>query len=301
MREIAARRQADVVETHAVKSHFLTRFAGLHKRCHWVAFQHGYTAEDLKMRLYIKLDRWSLRAANRVATDCTAFAGALEQIGVNPQRIEVLPSSIQPAPRPDPELVRGLRQRLGIPESARVILSIGRLSAEKAHADLIAALRILMQEGPNTDIRLVLVGDGIERRNLETVVASSGLTREVIFAGQQRDIWPYYGLADLFVLPSLSEGSPNVLLEAMSAGVPIVATSVGGVPETVENESTALLVPSRDPASLAAACRRILSDTALAARLAANGSIRVVDRFSPQSYCDRLCRIYRTAMETPLG
>ncbi len=301
LREIAARRGADIVETHAVKSHFLVRYAGLHRSCRWVAFQHGYTAEDLKMRLYIQLDRWSLRAASRVPTDCTPFANALAHIGVKRERIEVLPSSIQPVPRPDESEIRRVRQHLGIPDSAKVVLSVGRLSSEKAHADLIQALLLLKRGDPKSDVRLVLVGDGIEKPNLENLVSLSGLASEVIFAGQQRNIWPYYGLADVFALPSLSEGSPNVLLEAMCAGVPIVATSVGGVPETVEDETTALLVARRDPPALAAAIRRILGDPDLAARLTANASIRVVEHFSPQSYCDRLCQIYRTAMGTPLG
>ena len=106
LREIAARREADIIETHAVKSHFLMRYAGLHRQCRWVAFQHGYTSEDLKMRLYIQLDRWSLPAASRVVTDCTPFARALANIGVEPERIQVLSSSFQPVPRPDDGQIR---------------------------------------------------------------------------------------------------------------------------------------------------------------------------------------------------
>ncbi len=299
LREIAERRGADIVETHAVKSHFLARYAGLQRRVRWIAFQHGYTSEDLKMRLYIRLDRWSLRAANRVVTDCVPFAKALESTGVRPDRIHVLASSIQPKPRPNENKVRDLRESLGILGGERVILSIGRLSSEKAHSDLLSAFRLLKADNPGMAARLILVGDGIERPALERTVASAGMTGQVILAGHQADVWPYYGLADLFVLPSLSEGSPNVLLEAMTAGVPIVATAVGGVPETVE--ATALLVPARDPRALATAIRRILEEPELAARLADQASARVLDHFSAQSYCDRLCGIYRIAMGTPLG
>lgn len=298
IREIALRRGADLIETHGVKSHFLVRFSGLQRRFRWIAFQHGYTAEDLKMRMYIKLDRWSLPAANRVVAVCRPFAEALARAGVRRERIHVLSNSIEAAPSCDTGKVRDLRQRLGIPDSARIILSIGRFSTEKAHADLLSAFLLLKQESPGLDVRLVLVGDGIERPRLERQAEASGLAGRVVFAGQQRDVWPFYGLADLFALPSLSEGSSNVLLEAMASGVPIVATSVGGVPETVEHESSALLVPPRSPAELAEAMRRVLIDPGLAAKLTAEASIRV-RRFSPQAYCDKLIGIYQSVIETP--
>jgi glycosyltransferase involved in cell wall biosynthesis len=296
IRDIAVKRGADIIQTHAVKSHFLVRYAGLHRDFRWLAFQHGYTAEDLKMRLYIQLDRWSLQAACQVATVCVPFANALVKTGVKQERIHVLPNSIGPVSLPDAGEVQDLKQRLGIPDSAKVILSIGRLSTEKAHSDLIAALRLLKRDRPELDVRLVIVGDGLERLRLESMAASYGLTDCVVFAGQQRNVWPYYGFADLFVLPSLSEGSPNVLLEAMAASVPIVATAVGGVPETVENESSALLVPARTPTALSAAMERVLGDPDLAARLSAQALTRVGAHFSPQSYYMRLIALYQTMM-----
>jgi len=301
LRDAAERRGADIIQTHAVKSHFLIRYAGLHRQFRWIAFQHGYTGEDLKMRLYNQLDRWSLPAADRVVAVCGPFAKAVANIGVKPENIHVLPNSIQPRRLPDEGAIRSLREHLGISDSARVILSIGRLSSEKAHSDLLSALLRLKTDDPQLATRLILVGDGIERRNLENIVASSGLADRVIFAGHQSDVWPYFGLADLFVLPSLSEGSPNVLLEAMCAGLPIVATSVGGVPETVENESSAMLVPPRDPGALAVAMRRVLSDPPLSTRLAANASARVLECFSPQSHYNRLLEIYRATMATSRG
>jgi len=289
MREIANRRNPDMIATHAVKSHFLVRYSGLNCRYPWVAFHHGYTAEDLKMRLYSQLDRWSLPAARRVVTVCGPFAKMLaETRGVSPGRILVVPNSMEPVPPSDPSGIQKLSQSLGLPENVRVILSIGRLSTEKAQIDLLRAFALL--KTPN--MRLVLVGDGIDRRDLEAASAALGIADQTIFTGQRRNVWPFYSLADIFVLPSLSEGSPNVLLEAMMAQTPIVATEVGGVPETVEHGSSALLVPSRDPQKLAQAMCRLLDSPELRVRLAANAFARVKEHFSPRAYYERLIPLF---------
>src|SRR5207237_6913302 len=109
---------------------------------------------------------------------------------------------------------------------------------------------------------------------------------------QLSDVQPFYAAADVLVLPSHSEGSPNVLLEAMAAALPIVATSVGGVPEMVESNESALLVPSNDSPALAAGITRLLTDTKLGHRLATNASALVASRYSPEEYVQSMAEIY---------
>jgi glycosyltransferase involved in cell wall biosynthesis len=287
MRAIVNRRNPNLLESHATKSHFLIRAAALHRSYPWIAYHHGYTTENLKIRLYTQLDRWSLPAARRVITVCEPFAKMLAARGVSPNRIHVLRNSMEPAPPPDPEKIQELSRNLGLPENARVILSIGRFSTEKAQIDLLRAFASMK----TPDTRLILVGDGVDRGKLENAAAGLGIAGQTIFAGQRRDVWPFFHLAEIFVLPSLSEGSPNVLLEAMTARVPIVATAGGGVPETAEHESSALLVPPRAPEKLAEAMRRLLDSQELSARLSVNAFARVNREFSPRAYYERLRRI----------
>ena len=294
LRDIIDRRHPDIIQTHAPKSHFLVRWLGLQRGLSWIAFHHGDTAEDLKMRLYTQLDRWSMRAAHRSVTVCEPFADLLVARGVRRDRLQIVPNAMAAAPLVAKEEVSALRDRLALAPDARVILSVGRLSSEKGHADLLAAMRLLLRDQPQLAIKLILVGDGIERPSLERAAAAADLAPSVMFAGQCSNVWLYYSLADVFVLPSHSEGSPNVLLEAMAAGVPIVATKVGGVPETVEDSRSALLVPPSEPAAMASALARILNDPALAARLAANASERLEARFSPHSRYQALLEVYRS-------
>src|SRR5258708_1273746 len=286
-----------IVVTHSVKSHFLMWRSHISRKCPWVAFHHGYTSTDRKMRVYNRLDRWSLPATDRIITVCQAFARDLSRnTGVALDDISVLHNSIRPRlPAPDTE-AQAVRSRFGVADDESLILAVGRLSKEKAHIDLIAAFSGLRKSTPEVNAKLIIVGDGPERGRLEAAAESFGCKESVVFAGQSSDVWPFYFAADVFVLPSHSEGSPNVLLEAMAAEIPIVATEVGGVPEMVEHNQSALLVPANDPPALAGAIARALTDSELAQRLTANASALVATRYSPEKYVRSLVEIYREVM-----
>lgn len=295
-KEVVARRQPDIIVTHSVKSHFIMWRSRLWKSYPWAAFHHGYTTTDRKMRLYNRFDRWSLPKADVVVTVCNAFARELAEVnGIPADKIRVQHNSIRPQSAAASVDVEALRARLGITSSQQIILSIGRLSKEKAHADLIEAFRQLAQTHPGLDNKLLIVGEGPELEALRAVSHGSGLAERIIFAGQVADVRPYYDIASVFVLPSHSEGSPNVLLEAMAARVPVVATEVGGVPEVVNSEETALLAPAAQPATLAAAIARVLQDSDLAARLCGAAAL-VVKNHSPEQYVEAIISIYAGAI-----
>jgi glycosyltransferase involved in cell wall biosynthesis len=298
LRKIVEQVAPDIVLTHQVKSHLLMKLSRLWQQYPWVAFHHGYTTTDRKVRAYNLLNRWSLPQADRVVTVCEAFARDLNVAGVRPERIHIQHNSIRPEEVGGSEEREALRERLGIASDAALILSIGRLSREKAHIDLISALRYLHENDSDIRPTVVIVGEGPETANLTSAVAASKLSEHVIFAGQVTNVKPFYAAADVLVLPSHSEGSPYVLLEAMAAKVPVVATSVGGVPEMVEDEISALLVPASDPRAMAAAIARVLTDQELALRLTANAFTLVGARYSPKTHVSSLLEIYREVIST---
>ncbi len=294
LRNIVSFRAPDLLVTNSVKSHFLVWRSRLWRKYPWVAIHHGYTDTDRKMRLYNRLDRWSLPHADRIVTVCGAFAQELMiSTGVPLEKISVQHNSIRREPPATTTDVEALRNRLGIANAERVVLAIGRLSREKAHIDLIEGFNRLREAQPEISCRLIIVGDGPERDRLEAAAASLGCKERVIFTGQVSDVQAFYALADVFVLPSHSEGSPNVLLEAMAANIPVVATAVGGVPEMVENNESALLVPPNDPPSLAAAIARLLADKDLGQRLATNAAMLVDTRHSSEKYVRSVVEIHR--------
>ena len=139
--------QPDILETNAVKSHFWMRLAGLGKVRPWVAVHHGYTTTDLKMRLYNQMDRWSLRAPARIIAVSQAFQQQLCDRGVPRDRITVLHCAVSPDWMQGSSDKASVRRELGVGQDERVVLTVGRLSHEKAHADLVAALSHLREGG----------------------------------------------------------------------------------------------------------------------------------------------------------
>jgi glycosyltransferase involved in cell wall biosynthesis len=303
LRRVVARRDPQIVQTHNVKSHCFLRLSGIWRERIWLAFQHGYTAPDFKMLCYNQVDRWSLRAARHVVTVCGPFGKELAGRGIAPERISVLHNSVEPLELPGVDEVRRLRAGWNIPGDRAVLASIGRLSREKGHIDLIAAAAKLKQRGVN--FHVLIVGEGPERRRIEEARKRWNLGDAVTLTGLAHDVRPYLALADIVVLASHSEGSPNVLLEAMSAAKPVAATRVGGIPEIALDQETALLVAARDPSALAAALERLISDAGLRERLGRRGREVALTDFSPDAYRRRLGELYARLLspspESPHG
>ena len=294
---LVRRLNPDIIQTHHVKSHFLVRLTGLGRHYRWIAFHHGYTNEGIRMRLYDQLDRWSLQAPSQIVTVCEPFKRRLISYGVPPSRIAVLHNSVSvdrlnecqtdtPASTVAQTVSNG---RLG---NERVVLAVGRLSAEKAFADLIVAIDLLRRSRRDLHIRLLILGDGPERYRIEQLVRDLDLRDRVILLGHIPDVRPYYKQADLLAISSVTEGSPNVLLEAMANGVPVVATSVGGIPELVADRDTALLVEPRNPQAMASAIDLLFSDPDLAETLAGNALKTIKRRRSPQNRARFLVELY---------
>jgi glycosyltransferase involved in cell wall biosynthesis len=292
----------DLVQSHAVKSHFLVRASGLHNRLPWVAFHHGYTWPDLRMRLYNQFDRWSLPAARRVVTVSQPFRTELIERGVSPERIEVVHNAIDPQwgrlQSTNPEQAGKLRESLGIRADKRVILIVGRLSREKDHESLLDVVWCLRSAARRrAGLHLLVVGDGPERARLERRIHALDMPEDVTLVGQVPSAEPYYGIADVAVLSSLSEGSPNALLEAMAAHVPIVATAVGGIPEMVSHRASAILVQPGDREGMTNAIAELLADPSLGRELADSAREIVLSRFTPELRAKRLLQIYTAVCE----
>ena len=290
------RREPAVVQTHNVKSHFLMRYSGLCRKYPWIAFHHGYTTTDLKMRAYNQLDRWSLRSAAHLVTVCGPFRKQLERQGVFPDRITVQHNAIGPFMPPSPEETLAVRRQIPADTGVPLLLMVSRLSHEKGHADALRAFAILNGRGAN--FHAIIVGEGPERRRIERLRERFGLTEKVTLAGLRHDVRPYFAGASIFLMPSHSEGSPNALLEAMAAGTPVIASEVGGIPEIVISGETGILVPAKNSPALADAIETLLRDPAAASRLAENARADAA-RWTYDAYHRSLAAIYEQVLREP--
>ena len=160
----------------------------------------------------------------------------------------------------------------------RIIGAAGRLSPEKGFADLVEAAALATHTDPT--LRFILFGDGHLRPDLERRIAAHGLQQQFVLAGFRTDLDRFLPHLDLLVLPSYTEGLPNIVLEAFAAGVPVVATAVGGTPEAVEDGGNGYLVPPGDPPALAQRILDALSNEPRRQALAQRGRDRVLNEFS---------------------
>jgi len=184
------------------------------------------------------------------------------------------------------------RQQWNVSRDERMILSVGRLSPEKGHNYLIDAVSMIVSTSPQLRLKVLIAGSGPSERKLKEQVNKKGLHERVELVGQCSDIKGLFSIADLFVLPSLSEGSPNVLLESMAARVPIVATEVGGVPELVKDRESAILVPPADSESLKKAMIELLMNRSRAIQLASVAFENARLIFSTSKHDEHLLSIY---------
>src|SRR5262249_38555149 len=239
------RLKADVVLCHGYKANILGRPAARRRGIPAIAVSRGWTAESWRVRLYEWMDRMHLRFMDRVIAVSQAQAEKVKACGVNDARINVIPNSIDPERFADPDPRYRTRMERYFRHGVSLIIgAAGRFSPEKGFDVLVQAAATVMEACP--EVGFVLFGDGPEEGNLQPRIPMLGPARRVVMAGFRSDLDRYLPQLDLFVLSSHTEGMPNVVLEACAAGVPVVATAVGGTPEVVDDEASGWLVQSGD-------------------------------------------------------
>ena len=264
-----------------------------------------------------RLQRLVCRLSDCVLTNAEANRRSLIAAGYDAKRIEVIRNGIDVDRPARQDGASSVRTELGLPPGAPLVVLVARLNRLKGVEYFLDAAAVVARRVP--EARFLIVGDtaivangtmtvdSAYRRMLEGYAARLGLGDRVVFVGLRVDVSRLLSEASVSVLPSLSEGMSNVLLESMAAGVPVVATTVGGNPEVVEQGTTGFLVPARDGAALARAICLLLKDRALAARFGEAGRRRVARDFSLERmvresehlYEGLLERATRAAVETP--
>jgi len=215
--------------------------------------------------------RWALSSCDRVLSVSAALKDVMVDIGVPAEKIAVIPNGVE-TERFRPCDAGQARESLGLAREGRFITCVSRLSREKGLDTLISAFAQL----PQGDARLLLVGDGGERGALETQAAKLGVRERVEFAGDRphAEVPTWLAASDVVALPSRMEGCPNIVLEAMASGRPVVASRVGGVPELLTSEALGFMVEPDRPETLALALGRALDTAWDTDALASAGSAR---------------------------
>jgi glycosyltransferase involved in cell wall biosynthesis len=246
-----------------------------------------------RLALHFRVMAWALRRARRViAVSEITRRHYLDRARLRPERVVTIYNGIDPcAFQAAPEERAAARRELGFDPSAPVLVTVAVQREPKGIQHMLAALPGVAAAYPA--VRYLLVGDGPHRRALEDLAGRLGIAHRVLFAGAREDVARMLAAADLFVLPSLTEALPTVVAEAMAAGLPIVATTAGGIPEMVGHGEAALLVTPADPLALEEAVCRLLANPRQAAAMGRAGRRAVAVRFDIRAQAKALADDYR--------
>jgi len=292
---------ADVLICHGYKAHILGRFAARRVEIPAVAVSRGWTGETRKVKLYEWLDRRHLRFMDRVVCVSDGQAAKVRKwCGVPPQRLTVIRNSARLAAFE--ARTPGARDKLlgffpGDNAVSQVVLAAGRFSPEKGFGVLVEAAVSICRENPHAGV--VLFGEGVLRPELTQRIRELSLTDRFVMPGFRTDLDSLIGAADVVVLPSFTEGLPNVALEASAAGVPVVATAVGGTPEAVADGESGFLVPAGQPGMLATKVTELLRDFSLRAAFGSLGKQRMRDEFTFDAQANAYLKLIDTLISTP--
>lgn len=252
--------------------------------------------------------RWALRQAQAVIVVSQAQAADLERRRLqNADQVHVVPNGIALAALAETHSTRNTplskdaaRARLGVLNDVTV-LTVARAISAKGLDDLIDAAQIMRRLPPPQlqlpkPVRFLIAGDGPELSRLVARVEEEGLSQQVRFLGHRSDVPVLLQAADIFLLPSHSEGMPLTIMEAMAAGLPVLATNVGGIPEVVVDDVTGILVPPHEPKRLAEALSNLAADAQLCNRMGAAGRDRVEQHFTQEKMLAAVETVYEQVL-----
>ena len=277
---------ADVLFVHGYKAGLLGRIAARRAGIPVVGVSRGWTAENWKVRVYERLDRWNLKRLDHVVCVSNGQGAKVRRAGVSPAKMSVIHNSAR---------LGDFSPRRSSGRNPLTILAAGRLSPEKGFQLLPAIAQRVFRL--HSDVKFLMAGDGPLRDSIEKDAIDRGVAGGISFLGFRDDIDQLMARADVLLLPSYTEGLPNVVLEAAAAGIPCVATRVGGTPEAIQDGETGYLTPAGDVAAMAEALIELAGDEDRRRRMGEAARAHMEASFSFQSQAAG----YRTLIEKLLA
>ena len=251
--------------------------------------------------IFRAMARWTLKQATMVTSVTPAFFPDLEAFGVPSEKMRLIPNGSHPTlfPAPSHAQLFALRQHLSIPEGDVVIFALGRIVLKKGFDILIQALPLVREKVPN--LTVIIGGDGTDLGRLKTMVKALGVSKHVRFPGtiNRTEVPVYFHLCDLFTLPAIFDpmgnvdGCPNVVLEAMACGKPVVATNISGIPIVVKDEETGILVEEKNVEALTNALVTLLTDSRKREQLGGAGQQRILNELTWDKAIEQIKNVYQ--------
>lgn len=282
--------QPDILHAHDYKTNILAALLGRWFRIPTMTTLHGYVSRGGRLEMYYSLDRWALRKMDHIITVSEDLFRHVADLNIPLEKCTLIENAIDTLSYSRTQSIEEAKRKMGLNPNRLVIGAVGRLAREKGFDLLIQAVHQLWQVGLKAD--LILVGDGDQKLQLENLIRELDATDYIHLLGYRTDTLELYQGMDVFVLSSLREGLPNVVLEAMALEVPVIATRIAGVPRVITHEENGLLVEPDSKEELVQALSQMVKDESLRKRLGKAGRETVEKRFSFSNRMKKVQGVY---------
>jgi glycosyltransferase involved in cell wall biosynthesis len=285
----------DILCTHDYRSHFVGYRAVRGNQTGWVAFSRGWTKDSLRVRLYTWLEKFIIRFADHIVAVSKAQKMKLVRLLISDLKITVAHNAIDIDSFANIVKV-DLRKRFNLPDDSIIVVAGGRFSREKGQKYLITAAAQALKYDKR--LKFIIYGDGPDYNKIADNVRKLNLNEQIICPGFEKNLLGCLKGADILVNPSLSEGLPNIVLEAMAMGIPVIATSVGGVPELIHSGVDGIMVPPGDSKAIALSIIELAGDANQRDKLAEAARSTVGKFFMYEKQLASLETVYRRFIQS---
>ncbi len=285
----------DIIHSHKYKTNFYSLLASLPKKTPLISTCHNWLGEDYKMRMYEWLDKKILNKFYRVVAVSDEVKDRILKSGIQDHKVLKIRNGVSIERYSDHDAGKVFRTEFGIDESMIVVGNVGRLDENKGITYLLKAAKLLLEEFSN--LLFLIVGEGPSRQELYDESERLGIGDKVIFTGFRNDIPSVLSAIDIFVLPSLIEGLPMILLEAMAAKKPVIATRVGDIPNVIRNNESGLLVGPREVVQLKDAIKYLIENVDHSGLIAEKGLEKVKEEYSSGQMARQYMDVYNDVLQ----
>ena len=289
----ARKNKFNIIQTHGYKADILGLAAKKILQICWISFAHGFTSENFRVKMYHRLDRSILGKADKIVAVSESIKDTLTQDNLGSEKITVIHNAVDLNDYSIDKPFEDVREKFGLSPNKPLIGVIGRFSHEKGQFVFLKALKIALEDSKN--FQAVLIGEGPDQQLLNDYIKNNNLDATVKLIEYQSDIVSWYKALDLLVLPSLSEGLPNVILEAMLFNVPVIATDVGAISSIIDG-TNGIIVPPGHPGRLAEQIKDLLSNPKKRKLLALKAGQMLYPEFSSIERSKAIQSIYQEVL-----
>ena len=254
---------------------------------------HGYINNDIKLRLYNFIDIFLLKFSDQIISVSDGIKDILISWGITANKITTIPNAVILPDLTDRQIRdrrTSARKGYNINDEEIVIGYIGRFSEEKGLKFLLQAVITLNEQ--TLPIKIMLIGDGSERENLELISRKYGVAQHIIFTGFQQDVVSLLPALDIFILPSLTEGTPMAVLEAMSYGLPVIASRIGGIPDIITHNIDGILIYPGESKHIVEAILHLIKEPEIRKKLSINAKQKIKNFYGAKSWWNKIDNFY---------